>query len=482
MAARSGKTEPMDPDQTYAIRRDLQRTYPVMVCGDGIYLHDADGKRYIDGSGGSAAVTSIGHGAEEVVEAMAAQARRLAYAPTHAFTTEASEDLAEFIATEWAPRLPVPRPPGPSGAGSGAATCDTYRVWFVSGGSEAVENAVKMALQYQRERGQGTKHLLIGRWGSFHGATLAALGFGGNTGRRRLYAPVLPPAEHIAPCFPYRCAANGACPPCDLSCARQLERVIRQVGPDNVAAFIAEPVVGATLGAVAASPGYFQEIRQICDRYDVLFIADEVMTGFGRTGRNFALDHWGVIPDLIACAKGISGGYAPLGAVLAKPEFVGEVRSRGRSFVIGHTSAGNPLSCAAGLAVLRYVRDHDLVRNAAEVGAHFLERLRDLAARHPMMGDVRGLGLLLGVELVRDRATKEPFPPAWQVAKRVGTATLERGLVSYPGSGTVDGALGDHLLYAPPLTITRSQVDELVEILGESLGVVAAEIGAATTA
>jgi adenosylmethionine-8-amino-7-oxononanoate aminotransferase len=253
--------------------------------------------------------------------------------------------------------------------------------------------------------------------------------------------------------------------------------VIRQVGPENVAAFIAEPVVGATLGVVAATPGYFQEIRDICDRYGVVFIADEVMTGFGRTGRNFAIEHWGVTPDLIACAKGISGGYAPLGAVIAKPEIVGEVKRKGHNFAIGHTASGNPLSCAVGAAVLRYVRDNGLVRNSEVVGSHFLACLRELQARHHLIGEVRGLGLLLGVEFVRDRVTKEPFPPEWQVAKRIGAATLERGLVSYPGTGTVDGALGDHLLYAPPLTITTEQVDDLIAILDDSLSAVSADLG-----
>ena len=449
----------MDPATTNVIYRDLHRTYPTLVRGEGIYLYDEAGNCYIDGSGGSAAVTAIGHGVEEVVRAIAEQARRLAYAPTHAFTSEAIEECARIIVEGFAP-------PG------------FERVWFVSGGSEATENAVKMALQYHRERGQASRHLVIGRWGSFHGATLAALGFGGNAGRRRPYAAVLPHAEHVAPCHPYRCWANGGCPPCNLSCAEQLERVIRQVGPENVAAFIAEPVVGATLGAVPATPGYFARVREICDRHGVLFIADEVMTGFGRTGRAFGLDHWGVVPDLIACAKGIGGGYAPLGAVLARPEFVGEVRRRGSSFVIGHTSAGNPLSCAAGAAVLRYILEHDLVANAAAVGAHFLARLRELAERHQMIGDVRGLGLLLGVEMVRDRGTREPFPPDWHVAKRVGAATLARGLVSYPGAGSAEGMAGDHLLYAPPLTISHAQVDDLIAILDESLAAVADELGA----
>ncbi len=449
----------MDPALTNVIYRDLQKTYPTIVRGEGIYLYDADGTRYIDGSGGSAAVTAIGHAVPEIIEAMTRQAKQIAYAPTHAFATEAIEDCARVIVEEFAP-------PG------------LERVWFVSGGSEATENAVKMALQYHRERGQATRQLVIGRWSSFHGATLASLGYGGNTGRRRLYGPMMPHAEHIAPCFPYRCWASGACPDCDLSCARQLEHVIRQVGPENVAAFIAEPIVGATLGAVPATPGYFQTIREICDEYGVLFIADEVMSGFGRTGRNFGIDHWGVIPDLIACAKGISGGYTPLGAVIAKPEIVGEVRQQGHSFVIGHTAAGNPLSCAVGAAVLRYIRDHDLVRNAAEVGTYFRERLTGLMARHPMIGDVRGLGLMVGVELVKNRESKEPFPPAWQVAKQIGAATLERGLVSYPGSGTVDGAAGDHLLYAPPLTIATAQIDEVVQILDDSLSAVALDLGA----
>ncbi len=449
----------MDPESTRVIHRDLNRAYPTVVRGEGIYLYDDEGNRYIDGSGGSAAVTAIGHGVPEVVNALAEQAARLAFAPSHAFTTEAVEHCARLIIEEFAPR-------------------DFGKVWFVSGGSEATDNAVKMAIQYHRERGDASRHLIIGRRSSFHGATIAALGFGGNAGRRRPYSAILPPAEHIAPCHPYRCRANTACPECDLSCADDLEFTIRQVGADNVAAFIAEPVVGATLGAVPATPGYFQRIREICDRYGVLFIADEVMTGFGRTGRAWGLDHWGVTPDLITCAKGISGGYAPLGAVLAKPEFVGEIRQRSGSFVIGHTSSGNALSCAAGVAVLRYILDHKLIENAAVVGLYFKDRLQELAARHEMIGDVRGLGLLLGIELVRDRATRQPYPTAWGVGRRVGIATLERGLVSYPGTGTADGVAGDHLLYAPPLTITREQTDDIVHILDESLTAVEMDLSA----
>jgi len=438
----------MDARQSAVLHRDLARVYPTISHGDGIYLWDTEGRRYIDGSGGSAAVTAIGHAAPSVIAAMTSQAQRVALAPTHAFTTDAVEECARLIIEQFAP-------PGFS------------RVWFVSGGSEATDNAVKMAIQYHRERGQGTRHLIIGRWQSYHGGTIAALAYGGNAGRRAPYGGVMPHAEHIPACHPYRCAM--CCGGCDLTCADALDRTIRQVGKGNVAAFIAEPVVGATLGAAPASPAYFQRIREICDHHGVIFIADEVMSGFGRTGRNFAIEHWGVTPDLITAAKGIAGGYTPLGAVIARPEFVTEVSSRGKSFVIGHTASCNPLSCAVGSAVMQVIIDQDLVANAAVVGAHLHDGLRRLAERHPMIGDVRGMGLLAGIELVANRETKQPFPASWEVGKRVGAATMARGLISYPGAGTVDGTIGDHVLYAPPLIITREQVDDLLGMLDESL-------------
>ena len=447
----------IDQTTTNVLYRDLHKTYPTLVRGEGVYLFDADGKRYLDGSGASAAVTAIGHGVPEVIEAMTRQATLLACAPTHAFSTTAIEECARIIVEGFAP--------------SGLD-----KVWFVSGGSEATENAVKIALQYFRDRGQASKEIIIGRWGSFHGATLGSLGYGGNTGRRRKFNGSLMNAEHIMPCNPYRCRANSACGPCDLACADQLDYLIQQVGPENVAAFIAEPVVGATLGAVPATHGYFARIREICDRHNVLLIADEVMTGFGRTGRKFGIDHWDVVPDLIACAKGIAGGYAPLGAVLVKAEIVGDVKSTGGSFLIGHTASGNPLSCATGTAVLQYVLDHDLIANAQTMGDRLLAGLRSLMNEFPEIGDVRGLGLLAGVEFVSDRDAKTPFPTALALSKRIGQATLERGLVSYPLQGSVDGIRGDHLLYAPPLTINETEIDELVAILRDSLRVVLPEI------
>ncbi len=441
-----------DPNTTAVVHRDLNRPFPVLVRAEGVYLYDAEGRRYLDGSGGSSSVTNIGHGVREVIDAATAQMERLTYAPTHAFTTEPVEALARLIIEEFAP-----------------AGMD--RVWFVSGGSEAVESALKIALQYHRDRGQPSKTQIVSRWSSYHGSTFGAMAVSGNMPRRRKFLPMLPPSTHIAASFPYRCWASGSCQAsgCDLSCARQLDHTIRQLGPENVAAFIAEPVVGATLGAQPATPGYFEEIRETCDRHDVLFIADEVMTGFGRTGKRFGIDHWGVVPDLIACAKGLGGGYTPLGAVIVRPEIVGEVRKTTGTFLVGHTSAGNPLSAAVGLAVLRYTLDQRLTENAAAVGPYFLGELERLKGRHEAIGDVRGLGLMLGVELVGDRATKRAFPPSWRMSQRLGEATLARGLVSYPLVGTVDGVEGDHVLYTPPLTITREQVDELVAILYASL-------------
>ena len=425
----------VSPDSTDVIHRDLNRTYPVIDRGEGIYLYDSTGKRYIDGSGGSAAVTAIGHGVKEVVEAMTSQAARLAFGPTHAFTSQPIEDCARLIVDEFAPK-------------------GLDRVFFCPSGSEANENAVKMALQYHRDRGEPQKQIVISRWNSFHGMTIATLGLSGHTGRRRKLAPILPQGVHIPPCYRYRHAlpqdeAYG------IRAALELDTVIRNLGPENVAAFIAEPVVGATLGAVPAERGYFQRIRKICNEHNVLLIADEVMTGFGRTGQAFGMDHWGEQPDLITCAKGIAGGYSPLGAVIARSEIVSEVRQRSGSFVIGGTSSGNPLSCATSIAVLRYILDHGLITNANEVGWHFLVRLKQLKEAHPIIGDVRGLGLMVGIEFVQDRDLRQPFPAKLGVANRVAQQTFERGLLSYPGQGCADGTNGDHIMYTPPLTITH---------------------------
>lgn len=432
--------------------RDLKRVYPIIARAEGIYLYDESGKRYIDGSGGSSAVTSIGHAVPEVVRAMAEQAARVAFVPMHLFTHRPAIELADLIAS--------------------LAPGTLNRVWFASGGSEATENAVKLARQYHVERGQPGKFLVISRWQSFHGATLAALGYGGHTYRRRKYAPLFHDAPKIPPAYRYRCDYCADRPACTLACADALEKEVRRQGPENVAAFIAEPVVGAALGAVPAPDGYFERIRAICDRYDLLFIADEVMTGFGRTGTNFAIEHWGVVPDLIATAKGVSGGYTPLGAVIAKDEVIEVFERKGANFVAGHTYVANPLSCAVGLAVLRYILDHDLVANARVQGARLLEGCARLQ-KHAIVGDVRGKGLMVGLEFVRDRATREPFPPELEVAKQVALAALERGLVTYPLQGCAEGVAGDMLKLTPPLVVQPDQVDEIIAILDEAIAAVA---------
>ncbi len=442
--------------QSSVLYRDLGRAYPTIVRGEGVYLWDTEGRRYIDGSGGSSAVTSIGHGVQEIADAMAAQARKVAFVPMHLFTSEPLEALAEAIG-KFAP-------------------ADLNRVWFVSGGSEATENAAKLARQYWLERGQPSKSIVIGRWQSFHGNTMGSMAFGGHTIRRRKYVPMFNEASHLPPMYCYRCHFKQTYPSCDTYCADYLERLVRMQGPENVAAFIAEPVVGATLGAVPPVPEYFPKIREICDRNEILFIADEVMTGFGRTGANFAVDHWGVVPDLIATAKGVSGGYIPLGAVIVRDEIIQAFEKNGSNFVGGHTYSGHPVAAAVGLAVLRYIQEHDLVRNAREVGAHLLAGLRELQARHPIIGDVRGLGMMVGLEFVADRATRAPFPAEREVARAIALEALPRGLVTYPGTGSVDGVLGDHTKLTPPLILTRAQADEIVAILDAAIGAVEARL------
>ncbi|HZN04618.1 MAG TPA: aspartate aminotransferase family protein, partial [Candidatus Polarisedimenticolia bacterium] len=421
--------------------RNLKLSYPVAVKAEGVFIEDASGKRYLDGCGG-AVVCSIGHGVKEIADVMTAQARRLAFAHSSQFVTREAMDLTSRIAA---------LAPGDMK--------ETGRVYLVSGGSEAVETGLKLARQYHVERGRPGKHKVIGRWGSYHGSTLGALSVTGNAARRDLYLPMLPPSPHIAPSFCYRCPLGLEFPECAVSCIDELETAIRQEGPDTVAAFIAEPVVGATLGAVPTVKGYFERARALCDQYDMLLIADEVMTGVGRTGKNFGIDHYGVVPDLIVTGKGLSAGYAPLGAVIAGDHVV-EALARGRGyFEHGFTYSANPLSAAVGSAVLEYIEEHNLIEQAATLGTILGKRLGDLKKRHRIIGDVRGLGMMWGLEIVKNRSSKEPFPPALKVARRLYEASLEEGLMIYPGTGTREGRDGDHCIIAPPFTITRSELD-----------------------
>ena len=438
-------------DLSRVVFRDLEREYPVVERGEGIYLFDTKGRKYIDGSGGSSVVTSIGHGNKRVAAVMAQQAETIAFSPAHCFANKPHIELCDRIAEI--------APPG------------LKQTFLLSGGSEATENAVKFARQYEYERNHRGKFTVIGRWQGFHGNTFGAMTVGGFSSRRQIYGPMLGHAVKIPPCYCYRCDWGLQYGQCNLECAHALRKAIRQEGAENTLAFIAEPVVGAALGAVPAVPEYFPLVRRICDEADVLFIADEVMTGFGRTGKNFGLDHWGVIPDIIATAKGISGGYTPLAAVILRDKIMELLRAKKSSFRGGHTYCGNPLSSRVGIEVLDIIREQSLIENTRRMGERLLQGLRKLLD-HPTVGDVRGLGLMAGVEFVRDKRSKEPFPTEYLFGKRVFEEAFARGLVVFPARGTVDGVAGDHLLLAPPFIITESQVDDLLAILDEAIGAV----------
>ncbi len=441
---------------SHALFRNLTQKNPCMVRGEGIYLYDSEGKRYIDGASGSALVCNIGHGVKELAAAMTAQAEELAYNPFHCSHSQAYEDMAA--------RLISLAPKG------------FAKVFSVSSGSEAVENAVKFGRQYQVARGVPSKYLVISRWQSYHGNTLGAIACSGSTGRRRKHTPMIKDAIHIPPAFCYRCFFEKTYPACELKCARALENAILQEGPENVSAFIAEPVVGAALGGVPAPPGYFQKIRKICDRYDVLFIADEVMCGLGRTGANFAMDHWSIVPDIVSVGKGMGSGYFPMAACLVSDGIMGTMQARGAGFEGVHTCCGHLLGSRVTSVILEYMEKNNLVRNSSQQGELLLQGLEDLKANRPSVGDVRGLGLMAGVEFVKDKATKNPFPPELKVAERVMDACLDRGLIVYPGHGTVDGTSGDHLLIGPPLVITSRQIGELLAILKDAIDAVEKDI------
>lgn len=437
----------MEPE-SHLFHRMPGAPLPLAVRGEGVFIYDRHGNRYLDGCSG-ALVANLGHGREDIARAIADQAARLAYVHAGAFTTEPAETLARMLAA--------------------LAPGDLNRVFLVSGGSEATETALKMARQYWVGRGRPEKYLVISRRLSYHGATLGALAMSGHAARRRPYRPLLADFPQIPPCYHYRCPFCAHEPDCNLRCADALEEEILRVGPEYVAAFIAEPVVGAAAGATTPPPGYFEAVRQICDRYDVLFIADEVMTGFGRTGRMFGIEHWAAVPDIIATGKGLSAGYAPLGAVIAREEIYRTTQSGSGGFIHGFTYSGHPPSAAAGVAVLTILQEEGLVEAAARQGEYLKAALLRLQDRHPIIGEVRGKGLMLGLEFARDRTKKEPFARDLKVSERVVAAALRRGLCVYPGSGTVDGVRGDHILVGPPLVISRAELDLLVSALDGAL-------------
>jgi adenosylmethionine-8-amino-7-oxononanoate aminotransferase len=433
------------------LHRSSLAQLPVAVSGKGCYLFDSTGKRYLDASGG-AAVSCLGHGHPAVIEAIQKQASKLAYAHTSFFTNEPMEELATFL---------VDRAPG-----------DLSKVYMVSGGSEGVEAALKLARQFFVETGQPQRERFISRRQSYHGNTLGALAVGGNEVRRRQFAPLLIDVEMIAPCYEYRERENDESSEAyGLRAANELESKLLEVGPETVIAFVAETVVGATLGAVPPAPGYFRRIREICDRFGILLILDEVMCGMGRTGTLFACEQDGFAPDIAIVAKGLGGGYQPIGAVLASADIVNAIRDGTGAFQHGHTYIGHPIACAAALAIQRAVEDGDLLSGVRTKGAQLKALLENTFADHPFVGDIRGRGLFIGVELVSDRATRSPFDHRRRVHATVKKEAMARGLMIYPSGGNADGINGDHVLIAPPFIAESAEFDFLAQQLRDAVNV-----------
>ena len=430
---------------------------PVAVGGKGVELFDENGKSYIDASGG-AAVSCLGHGHPDVLAALHKQLDALAYAHTGFFTTDVAEKLAD--------RLIADAPPG------------LDHVYLVSGGSEAIEAALKMARQYFVEKGESQRRHIIARRQSYHGNTLGALATGGNEWRRAQFKPLLIETHHIDPCYAYRLRQEGESDEAYAARAAQaLEDKILELGADQVIAFVAETVVGATAGAVPPVADYFKRIRAICDRYGVLLILDEVMCGMGRTGTLHACEQDGIAPDLMTIAKGLGGGYQPIGAVLLSKSIFEAFAKGSGFFQHGHTYMGHPMAAAAGLAVQEVIARDGLLANVGAMGAYLQRRLEERFANHAHVGDIRGRGLFRGVELVSDRSSKEPFDPARKLHALVKRQAMARGLMVYPMGGTIDGVRGDHVLLAPPFIVNEGHVDAIVERLSDSVDAAIAAMG-----
>ena len=434
---------------TRVFHRNPREAYPVAVRGEGAYLIDRDGKRYLDASGG-AAVSCLGHSDAAVVKAIQEQLARLPFAHTSFFTNEPMEALADAL---------VAHAPAP-----------LEKVYFVSGGSEAIEAALKLARQYFVEKGEPQRRYLIGRRQSYHGNTLGALAVGGNAWRRKQFEPLLVEAMHVSPCYAYRGRHAGESDTAyGERLAAELDAEICRLGGDKVMAFVAETVVGATLGAVLPVAGYFKRVREVCDRHGVLLILDEVMCGMGRCGTLYAFEQEGVVPDLVAVAKGLGAGYQPIGATLVAKHIYDTIVSGSGFFQHGHTYLGHAAACAGALAVQRRLHDDGLLAGVNPLGSLLEKKLRAAFGNHPHVGDIRGRGLFWGVELVSDRASKAPFDPKLRVHARVKKEALKAGLMCYPMGGTLDGVQGDHVLLAPPFILEEAQLDELVSKFGTAL-------------
>ncbi len=430
---------------SHVFGRHTRVAMPTVAQAEGCYLIDDTGKKYFDGSGG-AAVSCLGHGDAEVTAAIKNQLDSVAFAHTGFLTSEPAEQLADLLVSQ--------------------APAGIEHVYFVSGGSEAVESALKLARQYFVERGEPQRRHIIARRQSYHGNTLGALAVGGNAWRRAQFAPILIDTTHVDACYEYRGRREGeTAHDYGQRVANELESAIGELGAENVIAFIAEPVVGATLGAVPSVEGYFTHIREICDRHGILLILDEVMCGMGRTGSLFACEQDLVAPDIVCIAKGLGGGYQPIGAMLCSDQIFQTIRQGSGFFQHGHTYMGHPTACAAGLAVTRAILERGLIGNVNEMGNKLHAALQDTFGQHPHIGDIRGRGLFRGLELVEDRDSKKPFDPALGINGKIKKAAFEAGLICYPMGGTVDGRTGDHVLLAPPFIMQEAHIDEIVSKL-----------------
>lgn len=441
---------------THVLHRQLNTSYPIAVAGDGPYLIDANGKRFLDASGG-AAVSCLGHSNDEVVERIKQQLDQLAFAHTAFFSSEPAERLAQFLCS---------RAPG-----------EMDFAYLVSGGSEAMESALKLARQYYVEKGEAQRQCFIARRQSYHGNTLGVLGVGGNTARREAFAPLLVNSSHINPCYSYRHkAADESEIEYGLRAANELESQIEQLGPESVIGFVAETVGGASAGVLVPAPGYWQRIREICDHYGILLIADEVMCGMGRTGTLFAYEQENFSPDIVATGKGLGAGYQPIAAMLCRGDIVNTIAAGSGFFQHGHTYLGHPVACAAALAVQQYIENNALLSNVRSMGKKLQQSLNSQFKDYDQIGDIRGRGLFWGLELVTDKLGKTPHDPKLALHKLIKHHAMEQGLICYPGSGTADGIVGNHILLAPPFIINESHVAEIVEKLARAIDLSIAEI------
>ena len=424
----------------------LDETYPVISHGKGIYVYDTDGKKYLDGSSG-AVTASIGHGVTEIIEAMNNQAEQISFVYRSQFTSLPAEQLAQKLST----------------LVEGA----DYWSFLVNSGSEATETALKIAIQYWQEKGMTTKQKILSRWMSYHGITLGALSISGYHARRARFVPLLESDPAISPPYCYRCPYQDTFPNCQLKCATELEKVILRIGEEHIAAFMVEPIVGAAGAAMTPPAGYYEKIREICDKYNILLISDEVMTGIGRTGKMLALEHWNTTADIITLGKGLSAGYTPIAATLVTDRILEPIQNGSRVIMSGHTFSGNPQSAAVALAVLNFIEKHNIIKLVEKTGDYLKGQLKALQLKYHWIGDIRGKGLLVGMEFVQNDL-KLPFSADFGMTALVIEKAKQQGLLVYPAAAGEDGILGDGIIIAPPLTITNTQVDELVELLDQA--------------